>query len=182
MAKAGFEMVRYADDFVILCRTTEDAQRALELVRSWVTENELTLHPTKTKIVDSRTEGFSFLGYTFQGHDRVPREKSLKKLKDAIRQKTRRTSGDSMAFIVNNLNQTLRGWFAYFKHIRPTDSFKRLDGWIRMRMRSIHRQRLGGRGRGRGLDHFKWPNRYFAKLGLFSLVDARAKVVQSSPR
>ena len=182
VSKLGFEMVRYADDFVILCRTAEDAHRALELVRSWVTENELTLHPTKTKIVDSRTEGFSFLGYTFQGHDRVPREKSLKKLKDALRQKTRRTSGDSMSFIVNNLNPTLRGWFAYFKHIRPTETFTIIDRWLRMRLRSILRQRLGGRGRGMGLDHFKWPNRYFAKLGLFSLVDARAKVVQSSPR
>ena len=182
MAKAGFEMVRYADDFVILCRTAEDAQRALELVRTWVTENELTLHPTKTKIVDSRTDGFSFLGYTFLGYDRVPRDKSLKKLKDALRQKTRRTSGDSMSFIVNNLNQTLRGWFAYFKHIQPTWTFERVDGWLRMRLRSILRHRLGGRGCGRGTDHNKWPNRYFAKLGLFSLVDARAKVVQSSRR
>ncbi len=182
MAKAGFEMVRYADDFVILCRRPEDAQRALELVRSWVAENELTLHPAKTKIVDSRTEGFSFLGYTFKGHDRVPREKSLKKLKETIRQKTRRTSGDSMAFIVNNLNQTLRGWFASFQHIRPPWIFRDLDGWIRMRLRSILRKRIGGRGRGRGADHNKWKNSFFAKLGLFSLVTARAMVVQSSLR
>jgi RNA-directed DNA polymerase len=182
MAETGLEMVRYADDFVILCRTPEDAQRALEIVRSWVAENGLTLHPTKTKIVDSRTEGFSFLGYTFQGRNRVPREKSLKKLKDVIQQKTRRTSGNSMAFIVNSLNQTLRGWFAYFKHIRPAWIFRDLDGWIRMRLRSILRKRIGGRGRGRGVDHNKWPNRYFANLGLFSLVSARAKVVQSSMR
>jgi RNA-directed DNA polymerase len=182
MAKAGFEMVRYADDFVILCRTAEDAQRALDMVRSWVAENGLTLHPTKTKIVDSRKEGFSFLGYTFKGRDRVPREKSLKKLKEVIHQKTRRTSGNSMAFIVNSLNQTLRGWFAYFQHIRPIWAFERLDGWLRMRLRSILRKRLGGRGRGRGTDHNKWTNRYFANLGLFSLVTARAKVVQSSRR
>jgi RNA-directed DNA polymerase len=182
IADSGFEMVRYADDFVILCRTAEDALRALELVRCWVIENELTLHPAKTKVVDSRTEGFSFLGYTFQGRDRVPREKSLKKLKDVLRQKTRRTSGDSMAFIVNSLNQTLRGWFVYFQHLRPRWAFERIDGWLRMRLRSILRRRHGGRGRGRGTDHNKWTNRYFAKLGLFSLVTAHAKVVQSSLR
>ena len=182
MAGAGFEMVRYADDFVILCRTPDDAHRALELVRCWVAENELTLHPTKTKIVDSRTEGFSFLGDTFQGHDRVPREKSLKKLKDALRQKTRRNSGDSMTFIVTGLNQTLRGWFAYFQHIRPPWIFRDIDSWLRMRLRSILHKRAGGRGRGRGTDHNQWPNRYFANLGLFSLVTARAKVAQSSQR
>ena len=182
MAELGIEMVRYADDFVILCRTADDAQRALDLVRTWVAENELILHPMKTKIVDSRMEGFSFLGYTFKGHDRVPREKSLKKLKDAIRQQTQRNSGQSMTFIVNRLNPMLRGWFAYFQHIRPTWVFRNLDGWIRMRLRSTLRRRQGGRGRGRGVDQKRWPNRFFADLGLFSLVTARAKVVQSSQR
>ena len=88
VAEAGFAMVRYADDFVILCRTREDADRALARVRNWVAENGLTLHPTKTKIVDARTDGFDFLGYTFRGSLRLPREKSLAKLKDTIRAKT----------------------------------------------------------------------------------------------
>ena len=180
MAAAGFEMVRYADDFVILCRAAEDAQRALDVVRSWVTENGLTLHPTKTKIVDSRTESFSFLGYTFLGRECVPRDKSVKKMKDTIRQKTRRNSGQSMNFIINSLNPTLRGWFEYFKHSRPPRLFSSLDGWLRMRLRSILRRRAHKCGCGRGSDHQLWPNRYFAKLGLFSLVTARAKVVQSS--
>lgn len=182
LAKAGFEMVRYADDFVILCRTGEDAQRALDLVRSWVTENRLTLHPTKTKIVDSRTESFSFLGYTFLGRNCVPREKSVKKLKDTIRHKTRRNSGKPMKFIIADLNSTLRGWFAYFKHSRPPRLFSSLDSWSRMRLRSILRRRMRKRGCGRGSDHQLWPNQYFADLGLFSLVTARAKVVQSSQR
>lgn len=182
VAVSGFEMVRYADDFVILCRTSDGAQQALDIVRTWVAENELILHPTKTKIVDSRTAGFSFLGYTFKGHDRVPRDKSLQKLKDTIRQRTRRTSGDSMTFIVSSLNRTLRGWFNYFQHIRPPWIFRAMDGWVRMRLRSLLRQRDGARGRGHGAAHRKWPNRYFADLGLFSLVTARAKVVQSSLR
>ena len=60
-------MVRYADDFVILCRSRAEADQALAKVKAWVEENGLTLHPTKTKIVDARTDGFDFLGYTFRG-------------------------------------------------------------------------------------------------------------------
>lgn len=161
VAGKGYEMVRYADDFVILCRTAEDAQRALELVRTWTTEHGLTLHPTKTKIVDARVEGFAFLGYLFQGTTRVPREKSLQKLKDTLRQKTKRTSGDSLTFIINDVNQTLRGWFAYFQHCRPPWVFGSLDGWLRMRLRSVLRKRIGLTGRGRGDDNHRWPNRFF---------------------
>ena len=181
VAQAGFEMVRYADDFVILCRTEQEAQRAWELVQQWTAENGLVLHPTKTKIVDERTEGFEFLGYRFVKHRRFPRRKSLDKFKDAIRVKTTRTSGHSLHCIVGQVNQTLRGWFAYFQHSHPR-VFSELDGWVRMRLRSILRKRSGRRGRGRGLDHHRWPNAYFATHGLYSLVTAHAVVVQSSGR
>lgn len=181
MAQAGFEMVRYADDFVILCRTAQEAEQALALVRQWVTDNGLTLHPTKTQIVDVRQEGFNFLGYRFIKHRRYPRAKSLAKFKDAIRAKTKRTSGDSLTFIVANVNQTLRGWFAYFQH-SDRQVFRELDGWVRMRLRSILRKRTGRRGRGRGADHHRYPNAYFAAQGLFSLVTAQALAVQSSRR
>lgn len=181
VAQAGFEMLRYADDFVILCRTAEEAARALEFVRQWIAEVGLTLHATKTKIVDVRTNGFEFLGYRFVKHRRFPRRKSLAKFKDAIRAKTRRTSGDSLPFIVANVNRTLRGWFAYFQHSWKT-TFPDVDGWVRMRLRSILRKRAGRRGRGRGLDHHRWPNAFFADQGLFSLVAAHALAVQSSRR
>ena len=65
-------------------------------MRRWVAENDLTLHPTKTKIVDAGTEGFDFLGYHFRGKLRLPRDKSPKKFKDAVRDKTKRTNGQSM--------------------------------------------------------------------------------------
>jgi RNA-directed DNA polymerase len=182
LAEQGYEMVRYADDFVILCRTAAEAAAALEVVRTWTTENGLTLHPTKTQIVDARVEGFAFLGYVFQGDRRVPRSKSLNKLKGTIRQKTKRTAGKSLMSIISELNPTLRGWFNYFQHSRPTWVFERLDGWIRMRLRSILRRRRGGRGRGRGADHQRWPNRFFAGHGLFNLQAAHASVVQSSQR
>lgn len=177
VAEAGFAMVRYADDFVILCRTREDADRVLALVRSWVEDNGLTLHPTKTKIVDARTEGFDFLGYTFRGRLRLPRKKSLAKLKDTVRAKTRRTNGHSLTRIVYALNATLQGWFGYFRHCF-WNVYTDLDSWVRGRLRSILRRRAGRRGRGRGADHQRWPNEYFADQGLLSLHTSHGRLCQ----
>ena len=182
MAATGYEMVRYADDFVILCRTAQDAARALELVKQWTAENGLTLHPTKTQVIDSRQTGFDFLGYTFRGHKHWPRKKSIQKLKDTIRDKTPRKAGNSLLFIVRDVNRTLRGWFEYFQHSSYRSEFRNLDGWIRMRLRSILRRRTHRRGRGRGADHQRWPNAYFAKHGYYSLVDAHVLACQSLPR
>lgn len=181
MARSGIEMVRYADDFVVLCRTPEDAQSALETIQDWVGENGLTLHPTKTKVVDVRREGFDFLGYHFRGMKHWPREKSLRKLKDAIRAKTPRKSGKSLQCVIADVNRTLRGWFAYFQHGRPR-IFGRLDGWLRQRLRAMLRKRHKQRGHGRGWDHRRWPNAFFAKHGLFSLAKAHDLACQSSKR
>jgi RNA-directed DNA polymerase len=181
LAEAGFALVRYADDFVILCRTPEDADRALALVREWVAENGLTLHPTKTKIVDARSEGFDFLGYHFRGRLRLPRDKSWQKLKDTVRAKTRRTNGNSLPFVCASLSVTLRGWFTYFRHCHWS-VYRDLDGWIRGRLRSILRKRSHRRGRGRGRDHQRWPNAFFTQQGLLSLKDAHVGFSQSSMR
>jgi len=181
VAEAGFAMVRYADDFVILCQTREDAERALELVRQWVTNNGLTLHPTKTRIVAARSEAFDFLGYRFRGDLRLPRTKSRGKLKAAVRDQTRRTSGHSLSFTVASLTPMLRGWFTYFRHCSPK-VYRDLDGWVRTRLRSILRRRHGLRGRGRGADQQRWPNAYFAEHGLFSLQAAHVRYCQSFMR
>ena len=181
MAQRGFEMVRYADDFVILCRSPEDAAEALAVVQQWTAEADLKLHPDKTKIVDAKTEAFDFLGYRFQRGRRFPRPKSMQKLKDAIRAKTKRTSGESLTKIINDLTPRLRGWFEYFKHSYRL-TFSLLDGWIRMRLRSLLRKRLGKKGRGRGSDHHRWPNKFFAEHGLYSLKTAHELVCQSSSR
>jgi RNA-directed DNA polymerase len=178
-ARCGFEMVRYADDFVILCRTPEEAQSAMEMVQRWVAEAGLQLHPTKTHIADAVEEGFEFLGYHFFQNQRGIRKKSLKRFKDAIRERTPRTNGHSFSVIVQSLNSVLRGWFGYFQHARAR-IFGSLDGWIRGRLRSILRHRRGGRGRGRGRDHQRWNNAFFAKQGLFSLATAHATVRQSA--
>jgi RNA-directed DNA polymerase len=181
LADAGLALVRYADDFVILCKTREEANRALVLVQSWVAENELMLHPTKTKIVDARAESFEFLGYRFRGDLRLPRKKSLDKFKDAVREKTKRTNGQSLSDVCSRLNGQLRGWFTYFRHCHKS-LFRQLDGWIRGRLRGILRRRSGRSGRGRGRDHQRWPNRFFEDIGLYSLRAAHTRFVQSSLR
>ena len=181
MAGQGFQMVRYADDFVVLCRSPEEAERALQVLREWTAEAGLTLHPTKTRVVHAANDRFDFLGYTFDRGRHWPRKKSLQKLKDSIRRKTRRANGHSLPTIIADVNRTLRGWFEYFKHSYKT-TFGPLDGWMRMRLRSILRKRAGRRGRGRGMDHHRWPNAYFANQGLFSLKVAHAFACQSLER
>jgi RNA-directed DNA polymerase len=182
LAEQGLALVRYADDFVILCRTPEEAQRALALVQQWTVDNGLTLHPTKTRIVDVRQEGFDFLGYHFQrtksGINHWPRKKSLAKLKDTLRAKTKRTNGRSLPCVIADVNRVLRGWFGYFQHSLKT-TFAPLDGWVRMRLRSILRKRQGRHGRGRGTDHQRWPNAFFAEQGLYSLMEAHRLACQS---
>ena len=181
MAAAGFEMVRYADDFVVLCRTRQEAHRALELIRAWTSDSGLTLHPEKTVVVDAVEEGFEFLGYHFVNGIRKPRAKSLSKLKATLRVKTRRRQGRSLEAIIYDVNRTLTGWFAYYRH-SCQQPFVRLDGWIRRRLRTILRRRQKRKGQGRGWDHLRWPNAYFTKRGLFSLVSAHALFRQSAPR
>ena len=180
MARNGFEMVRYADDFIVLCSSQGQAQAALEQVRRWVEENDLSLHPIKTRQVDaSLAGGFDFLGYHFERGMKWPRKKSMDKLKDTIRSKTRRNDGRSLQAICEDLNRTSRGWFEYFKHSKDT-VFGPIDAYIRGRLRSILRRRMHKKGRGRGIDNQRWPNAYFSTVGLFSLKQAHAAACRSS--
>jgi RNA-directed DNA polymerase len=181
MAAAGFRMVRYADDFVLLCRSGAEAQAGLALVRTLTAERGLTLHPEKTRLVDAQVPGvgFDFLGYHFERGTRWPRKKSLRKFKDTIRRKTGRSNGSSLAAIVVDVNRTCRGWFEYFKHSNRW-TYRPLDGWIRRRLRSILRQQHKLKGISGGYDNIRWPNKYFRDLGLFSLEAAHCASIQSS--
>jgi RNA-directed DNA polymerase len=182
MEQAGYEMVRYADDFVILCRSAREAFKALEQVQKWVEATGLTLHPDKTRIIDATQQGgFDFLGYHFERGYRWPSKKSIKKLRDAVRPKTKRTNGRSLECIIAGINPILRGWFEYFKHSHP-NTFLSIDGWVRMRLRSILRKRHRKKGRGRGNDHQRWTNAYFAQRGYFSMKDTHNMLSQSSTR
>jgi RNA-directed DNA polymerase len=177
MADTGYEMVRYADDFVVLCRSEAEANAALAAVGEWCGQAGLTLHSDKTRIVDARARGgFDFLGYHFECDQHWPSKKSYRKIKDAIRAKTRRTNGHSLACIIADLNRTLRGWFEYYKHSHR-NTFANLDGFIRDRLRSILRRQNKRRGRARWTDQQRWPNIFFAERGLFSLAATHRRSV-----
>jgi RNA-directed DNA polymerase len=169
MAIAGWEMVRYADDFVILSRSEAGAKNALEAVRRWVGEAGLTLHPEKTRIVNAtQPGGFDFLGYHFERGMKWPRKKSLEKLKERVRAKTPRQDGRSLTDIVSDVNRSLRGWYGYFQHSQA-NVFAAVDGYVRRRLRSLLEKRRGRTRQGLGAAQQRWPNAWFAARGLLSL-------------
>lgn len=177
----SYRMVRYADDFVVLCQSSEQAQAALEEVRSWVEQNGLSLNHDKTHVGDCRQkgQGFDFLGYHFELGRRWVRKKSYQALKDRIRMKTKRTRGDSLAKIIADLNPTLRGWFNYFKHAHP-NTFTWMDSFMRRRLRALLRKQEKRPGLGICReDHQRWPNTFFAAQGLFTMTTAWKRASQS---
>lgn len=181
MAEHGYHMVRYADDFVILCETAKQACQALEQVRRWVEVNGLSLHPDKTHVGDCRIkgQGFEFLGYHFEAGKRWVRKKSLKALKDKVRERTHRSNGLGLQKTIASLNPMLKGWFEYFKHANYYQ-FKALDGFIRRRLRSMLRKQEKRPGMGYcRADHSRWPNIFFARAGLFTLEEALLIASQS---
>jgi RNA-directed DNA polymerase len=189
MARHGWKMVRYADDFVLLCHSEAEAHAVLAEVRQWVEEAGLTLHPEKTRLVNlAAGESFEFaslrsplrgslrlavslrsaLGWHFERGHRWPREKSEQKLKEAVRQRTQRSHGGSLRQIIAGLNRVLRGWANYFRGgVRNVPV--RLDQWVRMRVRSVVRRRAGRRGPARGKDHQRYANAWLTAQGLISL-------------
>lgn len=181
LEQAGHRLVRYADDFVVLCRSQAEAEAALARVRQWVEANGLRLHPEKTHVGNCLEpgQGFEFLGYRFEGGRRHVRRKSLQALKDRIRQRTRRTRAEALERIVADLNPMLRGWFEYFQHAHRW-TFPRVDGFVRRRLRALLRKREKRPGFGRcSHDHRRWPNAFFAGLGLFTLTEAHRLARQS---
>jgi RNA-directed DNA polymerase len=183
LGEAGMEMVRYADDLVVLSRHPQEAEQALGKVRSWMTEAGLELHPQKTRIVSMSEVGnhFDFLGYRFwRGRGgrirRYVRPKSKKKMQESIKPHTKRNSGKGLPAIIAKINPRLKGWYGYFRHVSK-GILDGMDGWVRGRLRSILRTRSKKKGRGRGKDHERWNNRYFAEMGLFCLEQARRSEV-----
>jgi len=167
----GYRMIRYADDFVVLCRSGEEAEAALAEVKAWVEFNGLSLSTDKTHVGDCRQagQGFEFLGYHFELGRRWVRKKSYKSMQDRIRMRTKRTRGDSLAKIIVDLNPTLRGWFNYFKHAHP-NTFKWMDSFVRRRLRAVLRKQEKRPGMGICRDdHQRWPNKFFAAQGLFTM-------------
>lgn len=178
MSEAGFAMVRYADDFVVLCRSAAQAQQALEKIRAWVEGAELKLHPEKTRVVDmsQAASHFDFLGYRFYRRSkgkltRIVRPKSEQKLRATLKPLTQRNCGVSLEAVIQRINPALAGWFEYFKQATP-HCLKGMDSWVRDRLRAILRRRRGWKGKAQKPDRYRWPNHYFRELGLFCLEEA----------
>lgn len=183
MRQAGFQLVRYADDMVVLCRTKEEAEAALSRLGELIEVRGLQLHPEKTRIAHlMERPGFQFLGYVFYDKYRDPRPSSQDKLKASIRMKTKQTNGGSLMEIIASLNATLRGWYNYFKFCSANSwAWRQIDQWVRYRLRAIldTRRKTLNKRRGRGYARYRWPNAYFTEHGLFSLVSAVKLVRQS---
>jgi RNA-directed DNA polymerase len=176
-----YAMVRYADDLVVLCQSQEAAQAALEEIQSHCLAYQLELHPEKTHVGDCRLpgQGFEFLGYRFEAGRRWVRNKSQSAIRDRIRAQTKRTRGDSLGRIIEDLNPILRGWFGYFKHAHRHE-FRNLDAFTRRRLRALLRKQHKRPGRGHThADHQQWPNTFFAQLGLFTCHQAYVLARQS---
>jgi len=183
MREAGYAVIRYADDMVVMCRTKEEAEAALGKLRELLEVRGLQLHPDKTRLAHLMVKpGFQFLGYEFYDKYRNPRGSSKEKLHTTIRSKTKLTDGRSLAEIIRSLNASLRGWYNYFKYCSASSfAWKEIDQRVRFRLRAIlDKRRKGGRKRrrGRGHAHMRWPNAFFAEQRLFSLVSSPKLVRQ----
>lgn len=171
LANAGYRFVRYADDFVVVCQSRQQADQALALVEHVVTDLGLSLSPEKTKIA-SYGKGYEFLGFRLSSRSRTMRLKSLEKFKTKVRELTRRKHNLDAEVIVK-LNRVIRGTANYFAAGFSTcvRLFRALDKWIRMRIRCMKRKRKSC------ADNSTLRLKFFRKLGLLTLCDLRSKAM-----
>jgi group II intron reverse transcriptase/maturase len=151
------KLIRYADDSVVICRTKQEAEQALEKIKRIMTKIRLTLHPTKTRIVDMGREGFDFLGFHFHKMKSKktsklapymwPGQKAMKSVRRKIHEiTTRKRLSNPPEEVVKYLNLMIRGWRNYFRMGNSTKKFQDLDRYVRLRLRQLARARKGARG------------------------------------
>lgn len=197
MTERGHRIVRFADDFIILCRSQKGAERVMKGVKVFLEkELGLTVNQDKTKVVNSEKEPFTFLGYEFIGNIRRIDPKKEAKFKNRVKEITRRNQTVNIKTLIDErLNPYLRGWANYFRHGNVKTKFKTWDSWIRRRLRMIqlrswkkvknlHRllRKKGWREENlRGIRMFAWrsskspmvhaalDNNFFTDLGLVNL-------------
>jgi RNA-directed DNA polymerase len=161
--RAGFRLIRYADDFVILTERRIEAQAANALVRQLLADMGLSVAESKSG-VKKMSEGFEFLGFIVLGRYLRPSAKSLSAFKERVRSLTRRKAPVSIAQMIKDLNPLIRGWGNYFALGDVVELFSDLDGWIRTRLRSKARGSMA-----RLISRKIMPNRVLRDLGLVSL-------------
>jgi RNA-directed DNA polymerase len=161
------KLVRYADDFVIICRTKQQAREALKVVEQWMNRMKLTLHPIKTRLVDMGREGFDFLGFHFhklkskKTHKLLPYMWPAQKSMKAVRVKihditTRKRLSNPRSEVIKYLNRVIRGWQNYFRIGNSTQKLQQLDRYVIQRLRQWEHSRRGSRG--------NWSERGFEEL------------------
>jgi RNA-directed DNA polymerase len=157
--------VRYADDFVILCKTKPEAEKALELVWIFLAEMELEISQEKTKICHL-SEGFDFLGFTIKSRSVKIRAKSMEKFKNSIRDITTRSHNLDKE-VIEKLNRVIRGTVNYFgtKFSTMSTMFFKLDRWIRKRIRCMKFKRISK------VDNWHWKIKHIKKMGLLNCFD-----------
>ena len=165
----GWRHVRYADDFVILCKSQIEAENALAFVEKVLADLKLSLHKTKTRTVRFE-EGFEFLGFHFRWWRLGIRSKAIERFKEQVRKLTRRQQGRNVEAVIKDLNAVLRGYARYFGVAEVGALFARLDAWIRMRIRSFKTKRRSRH------DNHRYLNRRLAKWGLLSLLECRPEL------
>ena len=171
MAKAGYEVIRYADDFVVLCASQDEAQQAYEAVKNIIEgQLHLQLHPEKTRIVQHKEGTFDFVGFLVHQRYLWPRIKSLDKFKDRVRILTRRQQPKNVQEVIGELNYALRGFGNYFRAADVKGLFGRLDGWIRMRLRCFVEKKKAVKH-----QNYRITNDLLASLGLVSLSNLKAE-------
>ena len=184
MTAAGYRVTRWADDFVVVCRTRQEAQAALVLANTFLRDElGVSLHPEKTRIVHI-DHGFEFLGYKVKRgtglrlsavkrtapanpHNlyAVPREKSVARFKDQIRNLTQRRAPVTLREMIGVINPIIRGWGSYYRKANVRRLFHRLDGWIERRLWSFVSKRWRNRAWRR------YPSaRLIADFGLVRLI------------
>lgn len=154
--------VRYADDFVVLCRTKSEAEKALEIIQTFLSEMKLEVSPEKTKVCKF-SEGFNFLGFKIKSNSVVIRDKSKEKFKNAIRDITTRSHNLDQD-VIEKLNRVLRGTVNYFgtKFSTMMYIFTELDKWVRKRIRCMKVKRISQS------DNLRIKNTHIKKMGLLS--------------
>ncbi|MBK5191330.1 MAG: group II intron reverse transcriptase/maturase [Methanosarcinales archaeon] len=162
MAELGYEVVRYADDFIVLCGSEEEARGALSQVKRVLRELELTLHSEKTSLKNIR-EGVDFLGFTVYIGHKVPRKEAVRKYKDAVRRVTRRNLPINLEMVIQRLNPIVIGWGNYYRIASVKSLYKSLDGWTRMRLRAFKEKKKSYN------SNRRITNVFLSNLGLKSL-------------
>jgi len=162
LEKAGYKFVRYADDFVVMTKTQEELPAALTYVKE-IIEGKLgmKLSEDKTKLTNFK-RGFRFLGFDFKGKNKGISMKSLDKLKDTVRDITRRTQGVNLIAVIEKLNPVIRGHVNYFRLGNVQTVYRKLDCWVRMRLRCFKFSRKWK------TDNKRFPVHRFFKMGLLS--------------